>query len=67
MFGRKAQTVIGTLICGVCAGAIGLLPTGAWVGLAVLRFLVGFGLAAGVTPGTDHRRRADADAIPHRA
>src|SRR5580704_18349868 len=50
MFGRKAQTVIGTLICGVCAGCIGLLPTGAWIALAVLRFLVGFGLAAGVTP-----------------
>jgi MFS transporter, putative metabolite:H+ symporter len=50
VFGRKMQTVIGTLICGICAGAIGLLPTGAWVGLAVLRFLVGFGLAAGVTP-----------------
>lgn len=50
VFGRKAQTVIGTLICGVCAGAIGFLPTGAWIGLAVLRFLVGFGLAAGVTP-----------------
>jgi putative MFS transporter len=44
------QTVTGTLICGLSAGLIGLLPTGAWVLLAVLRFLVGFGLAAGVTP-----------------
>ena len=50
VFGRKAQTVIGTLICGISAGSIGLLPTGAWIALAVLRFLVGFGLAAGVTP-----------------
>jgi putative MFS transporter len=50
VFGRKLQTVLGTLICGICAGCIGLLPTGAWIGLAVLRFLVGFGLAAGVTP-----------------
>jgi len=50
VFGRKMQTVLGTLICGLCAGCIGLLPTGAWIGLAVLRFLVGFGLAAGVTP-----------------
>ncbi len=50
VFGRKMQTVLGTLICGVCAGCIGLLPTGAWVALAILRFLVGFGLAAGVTP-----------------
>jgi putative MFS transporter len=50
VFGRKGQTVIGTFICGICAGAIGLLPDGAWIGLAALRFLVGFGLAAGVTP-----------------
>ena len=49
-FGRKMQTVSGTLICGVSAGLIGLLPTGAWVALAVLRFIVGFGLAASVTP-----------------
>lgn len=50
VFGRKQLTVIGTFICGICAGCIGFLPTGAWVGLAALRFLVGFGLAAGVTP-----------------
>jgi MFS transporter, putative metabolite:H+ symporter len=50
VFGRKMQTVLGTLICGICAGCIGFLPSGAWIGLAVLRFLVGFGLAAGVTP-----------------
>ena len=29
---------------------IGLVPTGAWILLAILRFFVGFGLAAGVTP-----------------
>lgn len=50
LLGRKMQTVSGTLICGVCSGAIALVPTGAWVTLAVLRFLVGFGLAASVTP-----------------
>jgi len=50
VLGRKALSVVGTLMCGVCAGCIGLLPAGAWVGLAILRFLVGFGLAAGVTP-----------------
>ena len=50
VFGRKQLTVIGTFICAICAGSIGLLPTGAWIGLAALRFLVGFGLAAGVTP-----------------
>jgi putative MFS transporter len=50
LLGRKMQTVTGTFICGISAGLIGLLPTGAWIALAVLRFLVGFGLAAGVTP-----------------
>jgi MFS transporter, putative metabolite:H+ symporter len=50
LFGRKRQTVTGTLICGISAGLIGLVPTGAWVTLAILRFFVGFGLAAGVTP-----------------
>jgi MFS transporter, putative metabolite:H+ symporter len=51
VFGRKMLTVTGTCICGLSAGAIGLLPTGAWIPLAILRFFVGFGLAAGVTPG----------------
>ncbi len=50
LFGRKRQTVTGTLICGISAGLIGFVPTGAWVTLAILRFFVGFGLAAGVTP-----------------
>ena len=50
LFGRKMQTVTGTLICGLSAGLIALVPTGAWVILAILRFFVGFGLAAGVTP-----------------
>jgi putative MFS transporter len=50
LLGRKMQIVTGTLICGISAGLIGLVPTGAWMLLAVLRFFVGFGLAAGVTP-----------------
>ncbi|HEY1257942.1 MAG TPA: MFS transporter [Stellaceae bacterium] len=49
-FGRKMQTVTGTLICGLAGGAIGFLPDGAYVPLAVLRILVGFGLAAAITP-----------------
>jgi putative MFS transporter len=49
-FGRKMQTVSGTFICGISAGLIAFVPTGAWVLLALLRFFVGFGLAAGVTP-----------------
>jgi putative MFS transporter len=50
VFGRKMQTVSGTLICGVSAGLIGFLPTGAFVPLAILRIFVGFGLAAAITP-----------------
>src|SRR5690349_3949317 len=34
LFGRKMQTVTGTLICGISAGLIGFVPTGAWVWLA---------------------------------
>ncbi|HTV88506.1 MAG TPA: MFS transporter [Stellaceae bacterium] len=50
VFGRKRQTAFGTLICGICSGSIAFVPAGAWITLAALRFLVGFGLAAGVTP-----------------
>jgi putative MFS transporter len=50
LLGRKMQCVTGTFICGISAGLIGLVPTGQWELLAVLRFFVGFGLAAGVTP-----------------
>jgi putative MFS transporter len=49
-WGRKKQLVLGTLICGIGAGAIGLVPAGAWGVLAALRFVVGFGLTAAVTP-----------------
>lgn len=50
VLGRKLQIVSGTLICAVSAALIGVLPTGAWELLALLRILVGFGLAAAVTP-----------------
>ncbi len=50
VFGRKLQTVTGTMICGVAGGLIGFLPNGAFVLLAILRFFVGFGLAAAITP-----------------
>ncbi len=49
-WGRKSQLVLGTFICGIGAGAIGLVPDGAWGILALLRFVVGFGLTAAVTP-----------------
>lgn len=50
VLGRKLQIVTGTFICAVSAALIGVLPTGAWALLAMLRILVGFGLAAAVTP-----------------
>lgn len=50
VLGRKLQIVTGTFICAVSAALIGVLPTGAWEMLALLRILVGFGLAAAVTP-----------------
>jgi MFS transporter, putative metabolite:H+ symporter len=49
-WGRKTQMVIGTFICAVAAGAVGLVPAGSWQIFAVLRFFVGVGLTAGVTP-----------------
>ena len=49
-WGRKMQLVLGTFICGIGAGAIGLVPQGEWGILALLRFVVGFGLTAAVTP-----------------
>ncbi len=49
-WGRKLQLVLGTFICGIGAGALGFVPDGAWGIFAVLRFIVGFGLTAAVTP-----------------
>jgi MFS transporter, putative metabolite:H+ symporter len=49
-FGRKPQLVSGYLICAAGAGAISLVPDGNWQLFAVLRFAVGFGLAAAAVP-----------------
>lgn len=49
-WGRKTQLVAGTFICGIGAGLIGLVPNDAWGLFAALRFVVGFGLTAAVTP-----------------
>jgi putative MFS transporter len=46
-FGRKPLTVAGVLICGLSSGAIALIPEDGWIFFAILRFFVGFGLAAG--------------------
>jgi MFS transporter, putative metabolite:H+ symporter len=49
-WGRKQQMVIGTFICAISAGLIAFLPEGSWLLFAVLRFFVGVGLTAAVTP-----------------
>ena len=46
-FGRKPLSVAGVLICGLSSGAIALIPEDGWIFFAILRFFVGFGLAAG--------------------
>ena len=49
-WGRKPQIVIGTFICAVSSGLIAFIPEGAWWLFAILRFFVGVGLTAAVTP-----------------
>lgn len=49
-WGRKPQIVIGTFICAISAGLIAAIPEGAWWLFAILRFFVGVGLTAAVTP-----------------
>jgi MFS transporter, putative metabolite:H+ symporter len=49
-WGRKAQMIIGTFICGFGAALIGFVPDGAWGLFALLRFVVGVGLTAAVVP-----------------
>jgi putative MFS transporter len=46
-FGRKPLAVAGVLTCGLSSGAIALIPEDGWIIFAILRFFVGFGLAAG--------------------
>lgn len=52
LWGRKAMVVGGTFICAIGAAAIAVIPSGAWVLFAVLRFFVGFGLGASFAPAT---------------
>jgi MFS transporter, putative metabolite:H+ symporter len=49
-WGRKPQVVVGTIICAVSSGLIAFLPDGSWLLFAILRFFVGVGLSAAVTP-----------------
>jgi putative MFS transporter len=49
-WGRKPLIILGTFICAVASASVALVPDGDWVLLAVMRFGVGFGLAAAATP-----------------
>lgn len=49
-WGRKQQMVIGTFICAISSGLIAFIPEGGWLLFAILRFFVGVGLTAAVTP-----------------
>ncbi|MBV8889303.1 MAG: MFS transporter [Alphaproteobacteria bacterium] len=48
-WGRKRLLVLGSLIYPVAAGCLALIPDGAWVLFAALRFLVGLGMAGAIT------------------
>lgn len=50
-FGRRPLVILSYIICAVSSGSIALIPNHAWWIFAVLRFGVGFGLAAGATVG----------------
>ncbi|MCA6124270.1 MFS transporter [Bradyrhizobium sp. WSM 1704] len=45
-FGRKTLTVAGVVLCALGAGSISIIPDGAWILFACLRFVVGFGVGA---------------------
>ena len=49
-WGRKKQIVFGTLLCALSSGLIAFIPNDAWILFAILRFFVGVGLSAAVTP-----------------
>ena len=45
-FGRKVLLVAGISLCALSAGTVSMVPDGAWIVFAVLRFFVGFGVGA---------------------
>jgi len=45
-FGRKVLLVAGVSLCALSSGAVSLIPDGAWILFATLRFVVGFGVGA---------------------
>lgn len=50
-WGRKTLLVAGVALCAVGAGSVSLIPDGAWMLFAVLRFVVGFGVGAAAAVG----------------
>lgn len=50
-WGRKSLLVAGVALCAVSAGSVSLVPEGAWVLFAALRFVVGFGVGAAASIG----------------
>jgi MFS transporter, putative metabolite:H+ symporter len=45
-FGRKLLLVAGVSLCALGSGSVSLIPDGAWILFALLRFVVGFGVGA---------------------
>jgi putative MFS transporter len=45
-WGRKTLMVVGIVLCALGAGSISIIPDGAWLLFAALRFVVGFGVGA---------------------
>ncbi|WJR79929.1 MFS transporter [Bradyrhizobium sp. NP1] len=45
-FGRKTLLVAGVTLCALSSGSVSFIPDGAWIGFALLRFFVGFGVGA---------------------
>src|SRR5581483_3785503 len=45
-FGRKVLLVAGVSVCALSSGAVSMVPDGAWIVFAILRFFVGFGVGA---------------------
>lgn len=50
-WGRKTLMVAGVVLCAVAAGSVSLIPDGAWMLFAALRFVVGFGVGAAAAVG----------------
>jgi MFS transporter, putative metabolite:H+ symporter len=50
-WGRKTLLVAGVALCAVGAGSVSLIPDGAWMLFAALRFVVGFGVGAAAAVG----------------